>query len=49
MEKINTTTEKINTAKVEAIKESTENYMKYNHSEEFMSLRKSNSKASREV
>ena len=53
-EKINTTNEKINStkvglaekikaAKLGAVKESTENYMKYNHSEEFMSLRKSNS------
>ena len=41
-QKIITTEEKIKTAKVEAIKESTENYMKYNHSAEFSSLQKSN-------
>jgi len=41
-QKLITTEEKIKTAKVEAIKESTENYMKYNHSAEFSSLQKSN-------
>ena len=41
-EKFKTIEEKIRASKIEAVNESTENFLKYNHSEEYVGLRKTN-------